>query len=197
MNKVSLFAKHIGIFYLNIDTTKILHTIKKEKYYINHEYLKSEQSVSIEILNKPELFELKNKILNCFYQYKKEIYKIENDFIIPTSWVAKFKPKTSGTNHAHSNCMFSAVYYLDESSEIVFKNGLLNNLFCNPTEWNTNNCTYFEVKPKKNKLLIFPADVFHEIKPNLTNKTRYSIACNFFPVGKVGKNDSFVELQMV
>jgi uncharacterized protein (TIGR02466 family) len=196
MNTVSLFAKHIGVFYLDIDTKKILNTIKKEKYYINHDYLGSEQSVSIEILNKPELSELKKQILNCFYQYKKEIYKIANDFIIPASWVAKFKPKTSGASHAHSNCMFSAVYYFDESSEIVFKNGLLNNLFCNPTEWNTNNCTYFEIKPKKNKLIIFPADIFHEIKPNLTKKTRYSIACNFFPVGKVGKNDSFVELQM-
>ena len=196
MNTVSLFAKHIGVFYLDIDTKKILNTIKKEKYYINHDYLGSEQSVSIEILNKPELSELKKQILNCFYQYKKEIYKIANDFIIPASWVAKFKPKTSGASHAHSNCMFSAVYYFDESSEIVFKNGLLNNLFCNPTEWNTNNCTYFEIKPKKNKLIIFPADVFHEIKPNLTKKTRYSIACNFFPVGKIGKNDSFVELQM-
>jgi len=196
MNTVSLFAKHIGVFYLDIDTKKILNTIKKEKYYINHDYLGSEQSVSIEILNKPELSELKKQILNCFYQYKKEIYKIANDFIIPASWVAKFKPKTSGASHAHSNCMFSAVYYFDESSEIVFKNGLLNNLFCNPTEWNTNNCTYFEIKPKKNKLIIFPADIFHEIKPNLTKKTRYSIACNFFPVGKVGKNDSFVELQI-
>lgn len=196
MNTVSLFAKHVGVFYLDIDTKKILNTIKKEKYYINHDYLGSEQSVSIEILNKPELSELKKQILNCFYQYKKEIYKIANDFIIPASWVAKFKPKTSGASHAHSNCMFSAVYYFDESSEIVFKNGLLNNLFCNPTEWNTNNCTYFEIKPKKNKLIIFPADIFHEIKPNLTKKTRYSIACNFFPVGKVGKNDSFVELQM-
>lgn len=196
MNTVSLFAKHIGVFYLDIDTKKILNTIKKEKYYINHDYLGSEQSVSIEILNKPELSELKKQILNCFYQYKKEIYKIANDFIIPASWVAKFKPKTSGASHAHSNCMFSAVYYFDESSEIIFKNGLLNNLFCNPTEWNTNNCTYFEIKPKKNKLIIFPADIFHEIKPNLTKKTRYSIACNFFPVGKVGKNDSFVELQI-
>jgi len=196
MNTVSLFAKHVGVFYLDIDTKKILNTIKKEKYYINHDYLGSEQSVSIEILNKPELSELKKQILNCFYQYKKEIYKIANDFIIPASWVAKFKPKTSGASHAHSNCMFSAVYYFDESSEIVFKNGLLNNLFCNPTEWNTNNCTYFEIKPKKNKLIIFPADIFHEIKPNLTKKTRYSIACNFFPVGKVGKNDSFVELQI-
>ena len=196
MNTVSLFAKHIGVFYLDIDTKKILNTIKKEKYYINHDYLGSEQSVSIEILNKPELSELKKQILNCFYQYKKEIYKIANDFIIPASWVAKFKPKTSGASHAHFNCMFSAVYYFDESSEIVFRNGLLNNLFCNPTEWNTNNCTYFEIKPKKNKLIIFPADVFHEIKPNLTKKTRYSIACNFFPVGKVGKNDSFVELQI-
>ena len=196
MNTVSLFAKHIGVFHLDIDTKKILNTIKKEKYYINHEYFKSEQSVSIEILNKPELYELKKQILNCFYQYKTDIYKIQNDFIIPASWIAKFKPKTSGTSHAHSNCMFSAVYYLDESSEIVFKNGLLNNLFCNPTEWNTNNCTYFEIKPKKNKLIIFPADVFHEIKPNLTNKTRYSIACNFFPVGKVGDKDSFVELQI-
>tara|TARA_R100000908_G_C3752762_1_gene147207 strand:+ start:760 stop:1353 length:594 start_codon:yes stop_codon:yes gene_type:complete len=196
MNTVSLFAKHIGVFYLDIDTKKILNTIKKEKYFINHDYLRSQQSVSIEILNKPELSELKKQILNCFYQYKKEIYKIANDFIIPASWVAKFKPKTSGASHAHSNCMFSAVYYFDESSEIVFKNSLLNNLFCNSTEWNTNNCTYFEIKPKKNKLIIFPADVFHEIKPNLTKKTRYSIACNFFPVGKVGKNDSFVELQI-
>ena len=196
MNTVSLFAKHVGVFYLDIDTKKILNTIKKEKYYINHDYLGSQQSESIEILNKPELFELKKQILNCFYQYKSEIYKIANDFIIPASWATKFKPKTSGASHAHSNCMFSAVYYFDESSEIIFKNGLLNNLFCNPTEWNTNNCTYFEIKPKKNKLIIFPADIFHEIKPNLTKKTRYSIACNFFPVGKVGKNDSFVELQI-
>ncbi len=195
MNTISLFAKHIGIFYLDIDTKKISDIIKKEKYHINHEYLQSEQSQSNEILNKPELFELKKQILNCFYQYKTEIYKIANDFIIPSSWIAKFKPKTSGKSHAHSNCMFSAVYYFEESSSIVFNNHQLNNLFCNPTEWNVNNCNYFEIKPKKNKLVIFPSDVFHEIKPNLTNKTRYSIACNFFPVGKVGDKDSYVELQ--
>ena len=54
MNTVSLFAKHVGVFYLDIDTKKILNTIKKEKYYINHDYLGSQQSESIEILNKPE-----------------------------------------------------------------------------------------------------------------------------------------------
>ena len=196
MNTVSLFAKHISVFNLDIDTKKILNTIKKEKYYTNHDYLGSEQSKNTEILNNPQLFELKKQILNCFYQYKSEIYKIANDFIIPSSWVAKFKPNTSGKSHAHSNCMFSAVYYLDESSPIVFNNYQLNNLFCTPTEWNTNNCTYFEIEPKKNKLIIFPSDVFHEIKPNFNKKTRYSIACNFFPVGKVGDKDSFVELQM-
>ena len=45
-------------------------------------------------------------------------------------------------------------------------------------------------------IIIFPSDVYHKILPHTSKETRYSLAMNYMPVGKIGRkfSDSFVNI---
>ena len=43
-------------------------------------------------------------------------------------------------------------------------------------------------------IIFFPSDIQHKIAENKTNKDRYSLAFNFYPVGNIGVRDSNVKL---
>lgn len=149
---------------------------------------------NIYVLEKKELFFLKKKIEKSFNEYKNKILRYENvNFRITTSWFTKTEYGQKSDFHKHSNCMFSAVFYINQpinSATITFKIFEDRSFLITPVEWNIYNATGWTFNPKKHDLLIFPSETYHKIDKHLSNEERYSLAMNFIPIGKIGENDS-------
>jgi len=123
-------------------------------------------------------------------------------YVVPmkmtTSWWTRTPPNDSITKHKHSNCLWSAVYYVhDYTSPIVFQKAdepLIDVEFkCNDPAYVPYGCA--EIIIKKGTMLVFPSYLYHWTKPNTTDKYRYSLAMNFMPHGKVYNGDSSYEYQ--
>jgi uncharacterized protein (TIGR02466 family) len=144
---------------------------------------------------------LKHLILDYFNHHIQQVYAYHNiEFKITTSWLSKVVYGSSSQYHKHSNSMFSAVYYFDvceNAAPLQFKNnGVLSN-FCLPTtEGNLYNLDTQSIQPEKNYLIFFPSYLDHRIGHHKGKETRYSLACNFFPVGELGMGDSYLNLEL-
>lgn len=143
---------------------------------------------------------LKKMILNEFNLFKNNILKYtDNDFRITTSWISKSVKGQSSQYHNHNNCMYSGIFYVqttENSGSISFENFENTRFSLEPSEYNLYNCREISISPKNNTLLFFPSEVHHKILINNSNITRYAIAFNLIPVGKIGKesSDSFLEI---
>jgi len=137
--------------------------------------------------------------LNYFYCIKNEVFHYENDFEITTSWGTKTPTNSFCQFHSHKNSFFSGVFYLDDDDEagpLEFQNFNLTSreMYLHTSESNVYNSALWRIQPCKNLLVIFPSYLHHRIGLNKSKFDRYSIAFNIFPYGKIGKNDSFVDL---
>lgn len=144
---------------------------------------------------------LKKVIIEHFNDYKIKIFSYtETEFKITTSWLSKTEPDGRSQFHKHSNAMFSAVYYFNVEkgdAPLQFKsNGILTN-YCLPVfEQNIYNQDIQSLYPEKNYLIFFPSYLDHRIGHQKRQETRYSLACNFFPVGELGFGDSYINLEI-
>ena len=196
-----LFSKVVSTGVLDLsekERIKVLEYLKKQNYInagidIDDEDL-SLSSNEMYLLNKPELKFLKSKITKCINDFMKDTMKYnQNDFEITTSWVAKSKPGNKSHWHNHNNCFYSGVYYVDTHKNCgnlkfsLFQNKR-NNLIV--SEQNILNSDDFFIEPSDNKIVLFPAEMFHEVGKNKSEKDRYSIAFNIVPVGIIGRGDS-------
>ena len=144
----------------------------------------------------------KEILMSYFNIFKNDALKLRStDFKITTSWVTKMVPGGFSPLHNHKNSVFSAVFYFDDvpGGDIVFESININNdsmLLNDPDEWSPYTGRDWTYKPEKNVMIIFPSSVFHKVKPNNSKQDRYSLAINFFPTGKIGLNDSGIDLEI-
>ena len=143
---------------------------------------------------------IKEIIFNSFNNFKNNTLKYETtDFKISSSWMTKTPPNAFGEYHKHKNCFYSGVlYFQDEISCIQFQSYNVDNQSIkinDPTERNIYNSTSFKFKPQKNLILFFPSYLYHRMEFNSSGDTRYSLAFNFIPTGKIGDgSDSHLTL---
>lgn len=116
-----------------------------------------------------------------------------NDFEITTSWIVQTQPGESCHYHNHNNCMFSGVYYFDTApncGDIVFRDSIPQRFDLNIQEGEENlnifNSRTWQFSPKNGLIVMFPAELWHRIERNRSDTTRYSLAFNIMPVGKLG-----------
>ena len=202
---LSLFPKTIFIGHLNnskkqIDEIiKVVSNIKTFKSYQNTPHSKGNLtyvSKDKNVLDK--LPKLKTKLYSKFIDFKKNIMAYKNDFKISTSWISKTDKKQQSIYHNHKNSMYSGVYYpiVDEdSAPLLFHHDDYVSFNLETTESNINNSSEIKVTPQSDTVIFFPSGLYHCIGEHLSNKTRYCIAFNLFPVGKLGDADSYVEVQ--
>ena len=202
---LSLFPKTIFIGHLNnskkqIDEIiKVVSNIKTFKSYQNTPHSKGNLtyvSKDKNVLDK--LPKLKTKLYSKFIDFKKNIMAYKNDFKITTSWISKTDKKQQSIYHNHKNSMYSGVYYptVDEdSAPLLFHHDDYVSFNLETTESNINNSSEIKVTPQSDTVIFFPSGLYHCIGEHLSNKTRYCIAFNLFPVGKLGDADSYVEVQ--
>jgi|TARA_B100000035_G_scaffold279515_1_gene259169 uncharacterized protein (TIGR02466 family) len=149
-----------------------------------------------EILNAPQFKPLGDMLLKSFVKFTKEHLKISNDFKISSSWFTKTSPNHMSHFHRHYNCYYSGVFYIDtdEGGEIIFENMADERFLLNKIEDNDYNSRSFIFKTENKMVIFFPSDIHHRIAENKTNKDRYSLAFNFYPIGHIGVRDSNVKL---
>ena len=137
-------------------------------------------------------------LLDSWNAIAKDVLFYPQDFIITTSWFTKVLDGDESHAHLHKNSFYSGVYYFDEYTEdsavIEFYSPTLpfSDYHFEPTQYNVVNSTSWQIKPQKNKLILFPSFVNHKI---LTNKggPRRSLAFNIAPIGVYGEGDSLID----
>lgn len=160
-------------------------------------------SVDKYILN--SLPDLKNEILLHCENYTKKYLKVKDNanFYLQNSWILKHQQNDWAQAHFHGGSLISGVYYLDvfeNSGEICFvKTSSHNNLFQSVinldfVEANYINTDQQDFNVKAGDLLLFPSQIMHKVRPNLSNVDRYSLAFNFFVKGKFGAEEYQLEI---
>ena len=143
------------------------------------------------ILNNNELLFFKDMIMHEFNNFKNSIMRLnDTTFEMTTSWFTKTPKGYFSDFHNHNNCMFSGVFYFDDSSQLQFQDYSTRRFYTTPNEYNIYNCDLYTILPKKNMIVFFDSRLFHAITPNNSDMMRYSLAFNFIPTRGLHEGDS-------
>ena len=182
---------------IETDRIKILDILKEVKYKVSGTDTEEKNlpyTSDVNLLEMPELHFLKHKILRYVNDYMHNILRLEyNNFKITTSWAAKTKPGQKSHWHNHNNCFYSGVYYVntyENCGNIKFHDFSTTRNQFKIAEYNKLNSPEFFIEPVNDKIILFPAEVYHQVAKNNSNKDRYSIAFNIIPTGEIGEADS-------
>jgi len=194
-----LFSTPVVIYVLDNDLN-ILEDIKNEEYLQidNDNATPSYQSSNLFILEKYP--EVKEAVIKQFNIFKNSVMKYnDTSFKLTTSWATKTTKESYSHFHDHKNSFFSGVLYLNDGKDfapLVFsdRNGRNTSFLIDPTEHNEFTSEEWRVQPQKNMIVFFPSSTLHKIGKHDNDEDRYSIAFNFFPQGKYGREDSQVVL---
>lgn len=97
--------------------TELLNNFNFETFEkVNNEPTAMEVSKNKKILNK--FIDLKSQINNVFKLALKSVLKIQNDFVMTSSWLTKSEKNQFSDFHVHTNCVFSGVYYPNFNKEV-------------------------------------------------------------------------------
>ena len=166
--------------------------------YIKDE-LYNNGDVSTEMFYQETLFKWFHECL----LYVKNIYlKDELELKITSCWVNRCKKTHRIHPHIHKNSIISGVLYLSDDN--------VGTTFYYPNPWtyydNENFLTLAKsetikhikitTKPEPGKLVLFPSNIPHYVKPLISNTTRYTCSFNTFVKGTLEKNNisSFLDL---
>ena len=189
-------------------TTNLSLTEKEKKYifsYIKKDPFKlannnSEISSSLNVLNSNKLKFLKHKIMSCFNDFMNNTLFLKNNkFQITNSWITKVNEGNIGHSHNHGNSFYSGVFYIDvneNSGKITFINVNKSTFELKPNKYNNLNSPKWSIQPKNNQIIFFPSEVYHQVEENKSNTIRYSLAFNIMPIGKIGIEDSSMNIKI-
>lgn len=192
-----LFPEVVGIYNTSTDSNKIVKILEKSKWNVRNSGLGLQGDSGAYGGDDFNFFsktpELKKHSKECVDHYIKEVLKWKTNYRITTSWATKVKPGGFAGTHFHANSWLSGVYYPigDENFKIRFHDSKHKQWWNIPTEYTINNSGTWNIPiVNDNTLIIFNSLLNHEILPNKSNKTRYSIAFNVFPKGFMGEKSS-------
>jgi hypothetical protein len=136
---------------------------------------------------------LKNKLEFYLRKAVNEILEYKVDVNLINMWGTETKSNTVGTSHLHKNYWYSCCYYphgdIKDNFKLKFFTKHHEHYDIPVTKFNIFNSTTWEQPVEKGDLLIFPSGTLHQICLNTSKNTRYSIAANFLPKGKIGERD--------
>jgi uncharacterized protein (TIGR02466 family) len=193
---LQLFATNVGIFQLDLDVNKFLNLVKKEKFILTNKKRTDQSYTSInnKLLDTQKYKSLKDQINNCFDLYNDRYMQYGCKVVMNNSWATKTLTSQESSWHNHSNSLVSGVvYFQNKSSNIEFENFNKPHLSVPLTNHNIYNSQNYYITPTAGMVIIFPSLVYHKVTKNIED-TRYSIAFNFIPQGKIGNIDNELEL---
>lgn len=166
-----------------------LNKVKSLQWSENHSNQTSEESLN----TKEDFSELHIFISECLKQVKDKLNLPFEKILLTQSWANKNKKGQNHHKHKHPNSLVSGVIFLTshETGEIYFQkeNFWMDNLFLG------DKLISHQQKPIAGKVLIFPSQLYHGVKPLNENEERYSISFNSFPSGKIGFFSMGLELE--
>ena len=184
-----LFSLPLMTISLEIDNDKLLQHIQHTSYRHNINSDECYLSQSVKLLENKKLKKEKEIFLKAIKEYLIALGYTQ-EFKILNSWSTKVKQNYQSQPHVHTNTWISGVYYTQDNSSIRFIKNWANSSFFNLEFSNSTNiysATKWDLKVKKNTLLIFPSELQHKIEKNTFTHDRYSIAFNVLPVGSFNK----------
>ena len=196
-----LFSSPVGIIQIEEDFSSMKNYVSKLDFLDSgtYKFFYSDNRKILESFPRE-----KEIIMSYFNSYKDEILNLgPTKFSITTSWITKTERGGYSHNHRHSNSVYSGIFYFDDSADGDGGELEINRDFSiptfelncgpNPNIYNTNS---IQLKPRKNMLVIFPSNLQHQVFENTSNRNRYSLAFNLFPVGPLNDLDSFINLSV-
>jgi len=201
MIKLNLFSKVVLMDRLNLsidDLQQLNQKAKNEKYVDVEEIYSTKISKSLYVLD--SLDNIKKIILDKFLNINNTYFKYDNDFKITTSWFTKSIKNNIGDYHNHGNNFYSGIYYIDvddDTGDIEFSDFTPSSFDLNTTEFNIDNSKSWRVKPENDLIIFFPSEMYHKIHLNKSEKNRYSLAFNIFPIGRIGWSDNIIDTSNV
>ena len=201
MIKLNLFSKVVLMDRLNLsidDLQQLNQKAKNEKYVDIEEIYSTKISKSLYVLD--SLDNIKKIILDKFLNINNTYFKYDNDFKITTSWFTKSIKNNIGDFHNHGNNFYSGIYYIDvddDTGDIEFSDFTPSSFDLNTTEFNIDNSKSWRVKPENDLIIFFPSEMYHKIHLNKSEKNRYSLAFNIFPIGRIGWSDNIIDTSNV
>ena len=173
--------------------------------YGNEDHLPASER-GFDVLNQPKLNNLKTLIKKAVDHFTYSVLDVTDDteFVLTTSWVNKMNTGSDIGLHNHANSVVSGVYYPEvgeQSNPITFRknrqhlNSFPEHVRPNTKEnWSQYTVGAWTVKPMTGDCLIFPSHLEHEVALSNDKHNRYSLAFNYFPKGKLGKNSVRVNI---
>jgi uncharacterized protein (TIGR02466 family) len=192
---IPLFSTPLFVGHIDIDLNLVLENISNLKYLKS--FVPGQGSENEKVLELKELSVLKNEVDKTFELYLHEILMYEKSsnfgFNHESSWVNLHHKNDYSPVHAHQNSMYSFVFYVDvdeNSGDIIFSQGSNStfsyNAFDIPiTSYNVYNSKQWIITPKNGMILIFPSHLPHCVTQNKSDRSRYSIAGNYFCRGTI------------
>ena len=201
MTILNLFSKVIHtdeIVFEKKESEKLKNLVIKQEYNNVEDINSSKISKSLYILD--DLKVIKTKFENYFNDFQKKYLMYDNEFKMTTSWSTKSSHLNYGNFHNHTNNFYSGIYYIDvdeDTGDIEFCDFSEKMFDLKVKEYNVNNSKSWIFKPRNNMIILFPSQLHHMIHLNRSKKDRYSIAFNFFPMGKIGSSDSMINIKEI
>ena len=153
------------------------------------------------VLEHPDLIYIKKTLMFHFNYFKDTCLTLAShdkvDTCITTSWFARIKKGGKIHNHNHCNSWYSGLLYFDDdytnAAPLALENPLaVFNHFDTNNDSDPSACpdVYYQIIPQPNKIFFFPSYLKHMSAIQKGDKTRYSLAWNIYPKGKIGHDDS-------
>lgn len=165
-------------------TDKVFDTVKSLTFCNTAENWISEEA---ELHKREDFREIHDWFEVCLKQVNEQVGYPFPQLKIILSWANRSEPGIGHHFHMHNNSLVSGVFYLTEGSggETYFSE--------NNDIWKRNlffpfgfDRTTENIPAKRGRLVVFPSNLRHGVRPNLSDEPRYSIAFNAFPRGKWG-----------
>lgn len=204
MQLISLFPKFLGVSELQMTNNEydmVMKTIQGTDFDTYQSDIEDNKRYPYDFLGKKNILFLKEKIIQSFKEYVTEAYgSTKQEYQMTNSWLKVFFQNQRGYFHQHRNSMISGLYYPEEVPEGQQGDLILYDTSSERTSYFVKrddgvDTESFYIRPLKNRVVFFPSSIFHSVNPNLTGKTRFSIAFNFIPIGPTGEHDSYMDLK--
>jgi hypothetical protein len=150
------------------------------------------------LVDKPHL---KKDLTDIFSIWIANIIGPKQKWVMTTNWITENTKGLPMKRHRHKNCSYSAVLYFDKIDKdhppLMLCNPLQNvegnMLVETDIESNLFTSGNYQAPFGEGTIIFFPAYLDHYHDAFKSKQNRKSFACNFFPIGKFGTNDSTID----
>ena len=181
---------------LSTEEFSFCNDLEKVKNEFNH------NSKNNYVLDEEPLSTLKAELFLRVEDYFQKIITPKTNVLpyITQSWVNWTKSGEEHHKHAHSNSLFSGVFYIDADEEYdsikFFKRHTYESLSIEPYEYHLFNSESWTFKVKTGDIILFPSSLGHLVESKIGDNLRTSLSFNTFIKGTIGVDVELTELKL-